>query len=194
VTASVFSFGELACVTGRFQPPHRDHLCLLRQAAAGGTQLVVALTNPYPSSRRRFVQSTHRHRADANPFSFLERVDLLRAALAADGLTAERYMIVPFDLAAPETWPHLVPLHATQFVALKAEWERAKLELLAGAGYRTRALDAEQVGSLSSSAVREALSAGARGVWTEMVPPVTVALLDEFLRRKSLGKRTREQE
>lgn len=192
MTASGFSFGEPACVTGRFQPPHRDHLGLLSHAAGQGAKLIVAVTNPYPSSRRRFAQSDHRHRANANPFSFIERVDLLRAALAAAGLPGERYLIVPFDLGAPETWPHLVPLAATQFVAIKSEWEQAKLEMLAGAGYRTTAVIGARVGSLSSSAVREAVLAGERGVWTSIVPAATIALLDELLDRTPLAERMQE--
>jgi len=81
---------QLVCVTGRFQPVHADHLRLFRAALAGGDRLVVAVTNPDPGACRAEPTSGHRHRADANPFTYFERVGLLAAALAgSDGLGPE---------------------------------------------------------------------------------------------------------
>ena len=52
---------SLACVTGRFQPVHADHLRLFRLALAASGRLVVAVTNPDPGTLRAEPASSHRH-------------------------------------------------------------------------------------------------------------------------------------
>jgi nicotinamide-nucleotide adenylyltransferase len=180
---------DLVCITGRFQPLHRDHLRLMLHAADQAERLIVAITNPYPANTRAFPESEHRHRPDANPFTFLERLDLVRAALAASDMPPPRVVVVPFDLGAPGTWPQLVPLRATQVAGVKSGWEVAKLQMLAEAGYATLAVRVEPLGALSSSAVRAAMLAGARDVWSRMVPPATVPLLEDLLLREPIARR-----
>lgn len=146
---------------------------------SGGAGLIVAITTPV-----RVADNAHRHRPDANPFSFDERRELIAAGLAEHGVTP--HAVVGFDLAAPETWARSVPLEATQLVGVKSAWERSKLRMLADAGYRTRALAA---GRLSSSLVRDALRCDARDTWTRMVPPSSIAIIERLLRSRPLAER-----
>jgi nicotinamide-nucleotide adenylyltransferase len=180
---------HLVCVTGRFQPLHRDHLRLILHAADQSERLIVAITNPYPANARAFPASGHRQRPDANPFTFRERLELVRVALAAGDERPNRFVIVPFDLDAPSSWPHLVPLHATQVAGVKSNWERSKLQKLAQAGYPTLAVRVDTVSALSSTAVRAAMLSDARDIWTQMVPSATVPVLDELLLREPIARR-----
>jgi len=174
----------LVCVTGRFQPVHDDHLRLFRTALAAGDRLVVAVTNPDPGTRRPEPESGHRHRADANPFTFYERVELLTAALAADRLQQAR--IVPFDLARPEHWSHYVPLTAVQYVGVYGPWEAEKVRRLAAGGYRVVQVPGQQRTRRTSTAIRAALRAGQD--WEPLVPPATVPALRALLaRRRAAG-------
>lgn len=61
---------DTVVVIGRFQPPHYSHLALLQHAAAhAGQQVIVG------------IGSTDQPRTPKNPFSFAERVELLKATL-----------------------------------------------------------------------------------------------------------------
>jgi nicotinamide-nucleotide adenylyltransferase len=180
-----------ACVTGRFQPLHLDHLRLITEAAGTVDRLIVGITNPRSTSARR-DHNAHRHLLGANPFDLAERRQLVEAALAASLPAGVDHAIVPFDLDAPRTWEEAAPLPCLQVVGAKSRWERSKVEMFAAAGYETRLVEEPWVGRFSGSAVRAAIAAGAREEWVGMVPAATVPLLDGFLARRPLAVRTGE--
>jgi nicotinamide mononucleotide adenylyltransferase len=171
-----------ACVTGRFQPVHEDHLRLFRMAVEGRSRLIVGITTPDPSSRRPEPESPHRHRDDANPFTYWERCELLLAALGHD----PRVLIVPFDLGRPELWEGYAPLDAVQYVGRGGPWEAEKTRRLAAGGYRVVEAEPGPGPRRSATAIRAALRAGAG--WEALVPPATVAPLRRMLaRRRAAG-------
>ena len=169
---------RLVCVTGRFQPVHADHLRLFARALSDGDRLLVAITNPDPGARRAEPASEHRHRADANPFTYFERLELLSAALADEGVAPERLRFVPFDLSRPEHWPGYVPLCAVQYVGVHGPWEQEKVRRLRAAGYAVVEVAGDGA-RRSSTTVRAALRAGTG--WEQLVPPATVPLLRAWL-------------
>jgi cytidyltransferase-like protein len=172
--------GALACVTGRFQPVHAQHLELFGIALDAADHLVVAVTNPDTAARHEEPTSAHRHRPDANPFTYFERSRLLHAALADRGW-ADRSTVVPFDLTRPACWPEYVPLRARQFVRVYGDWERDKASRLAAAGYRVTVLDGDPEAKLSAGDIRARL--GPDGGWADLVPPAVVPVLEELLTR-----------
>ncbi len=168
----------LACVTGRFQPVHAQHLELFEIALRDADRLVVAITNPDPGALREEATSAHRHRPAANPFSYYERVRMLDAALAERGLV-DRTTIVPLDLTQPEHWPGYVPLHARQLVRAYSDWERRKAGLLAAAGYTVQVIEGDPVGRMSSTGIRARIEQGSG--WEELVPAAVVPVLRTLL-------------
>jgi cytidyltransferase-like protein len=168
----------LACVTGRFQPVHRQHLELFEIALRDADHVVVAVTNPDPGARHEESTSQHRHRASANPFTYFERAWLLAVALAEHGLTG-RSTVVPFDLTRPDHWHEYVPPVARQVVRAYSDWERHKAQLLADGGYEVQLLHGDPVGQISASEIRRRFAAGE--AWEELVPTATVPLLRELL-------------
>ncbi len=167
----------LAAVTGRFQPVHHQHLELFALALAEHDHLVVAVTNPDSGARHEAATSTHRHTDAANPFTYFERVRLLRAALDGAGL-ADRASVVPFDLTRPELWPEYVPLGARHFVRAFSAWEKDKAGRLADGGYAVTVVDGDPATKLDAAAIRDRF---ADGTWEAMVLPSTVPLLRELL-------------
>jgi nicotinamide mononucleotide adenylyltransferase len=121
----------------------------------------------------------HRHRPQANPFTYFERTRLLWAALAGGGL-ADRTTIVPFDLTRPGCWPEYVPLHAQHLVRVYGSWEREKVRRLAAAGYPVTVLDGDPAAKISATDIRARLREGSTG-WAELVPEAVVAVLVELL-------------
>lgn len=168
----------LACVTGRFQPVHEQHLDLFEIALHDADHLVVAITNPDLGAHHQEASSTHRHQRSANPFTYYQRVQLLAAALADRGLTATT-TIVPFDLTKPEHWPEYVPLHAHHLVRAYSDWERHKARLLADAGYAVEVLDGNSEGRLSASDIRTRIQQGTG--WEELVPAAAAPVLRALL-------------
>ncbi|MQA14524.1 MAG: cytidyltransferase [Pseudonocardiaceae bacterium] len=175
---------SLACVTGRFQPVHRDHLALFCTALAAHDRLVIAVTNPDPGARQAEDAARHRHTDDANPFTYYERARLLLAAVAAAGL-GSRSTVVPFDLTRPQHWVHYVPAHAVHYVRTAGPWEEQKAARLADAGYRVLRLPGPAF--RSATAVRAALRAG--GGWEDGVPAGTVGVLRELLAETPMAQR-----
>lgn len=178
---------SLSCVTGRFQPPHRQHLDLLLLALRRADRLVVAVTNPDTADRARAPESGHRHLAEANPFTFYERLRLVTAALCAAGVRRERFDVVPFPLTAPALWPHYVPLAATHLVRVFSPWERAKAERLRAGGYDVVVLDGVSDQRLAGSDIRAAMVAGRP--WREHVPEPVADLVEQMLRERTLDER-----
>jgi cytidyltransferase-like protein len=182
---------HLACVTGRFQPVHQQHLELFEIALRDADHLVVAITNPDAGSRYEEPASAHRHLAESNPFTYFERARLIQAALDGRGLTA-RTTIVPFDLTRPGYWPEYVPLHARQLVRAYSSWEREKARRLAGAGYPVTVLDGDPAARISSSDIRARMQQD-RTAWSHLVPESVASMLAELVSARSRA-RSRGQE
>ena len=169
--------GSLACVTGRFQPVHGDHLRLFELALGSCDRLVIGVTNPDPGTLRVEPGSDHRHLGAANPFTFYERLELLTAALGPR--VAGQVLIVPFDLGRPEQWASYVPLRAVQYVGVYGPWEREKARRLAAGGYQVVEVAGDERTRRTSTAIRAALRTG-QG-WQALVPPTTVGPLTALL-------------
>lgn len=170
---------RLGCVTGRFQPVHRQHLELFGLALARCDHLIIAITNPDSGARHKEPTSTHRHTPDANPFTYFERALLLRAALDADGI-ADRSTIVPFDLTRREHWPEYVPLGCMHVVRAFSDWERQKADWLQEAGYQVTVLDGDPQTKLSATDIRALLAEGDER-WQDYVPAAVAPVLRELL-------------
>lgn len=154
---------RLACVTGRFQPVHHQHLELFALALADAEHLVVAVTNPDVLARQEESTSAHRHTAGANPFTYFERVRLLTMALQAESLS-DWVTVVPFDLTRPDTWADYVPLDAHHFVRAYSPWERHKADLLREHGYEVTLVEGDSEHRIASTEIRETLRSDPRDV------------------------------
>lgn len=171
---------RVACVTGRFQPVHVQHVELFLRALDEADRLIVGITNPTVSSYAHADRSLHRNRADANPFDVATRTRLIEAALADAGIL-DRTEIVPFDIFAPDTWATAVPLTVTQVVRVYSPWEQEKVERFRAAGYPVRALTGDTNTKVTASKIRASLFAGGND-WEQHV---TVSVRDML--RKLVG-------
>lgn len=158
----------LLAITGRFQPFHCDHLHLVRHGLGHAERVVIGITNPDARSLSAIPESPHRHLNGANPFSYLERLRMIQAALNAAGVSRERYDVVPFPLDAPGVWASYVPVSATQLVRVYSDWEREKTRRLRAGGYAVWVLEGDPRIRVSGSDIRAAMAAG--GCWSQWVP------------------------
>jgi cytidyltransferase-like protein len=153
-------------IHGRFQPFHNGHLEYLRGAAARCEELFVGITNPDPRRIKEEPSDPLRHLPESNPFTYVERLLMIEAVAADEGIRAH---VIPFPVNEPELWPAYVPAGVTQYLRLFSDWGGTKLERLRTAGYDVVVLDEGAEKEISGADVRAAMQEGGR--WESLVPP-----------------------
>jgi nicotinamide-nucleotide adenylyltransferase len=167
-------------IHGRFQPFHLGHLEYLRGAAERSDEVFVGITNPDPTRIRPEPSDPARHLPESNPWTYAERLLMVKAAARDLGLDLERVHVIPFPVNEPELWPAYVPDGVTQYLRLFSEWGGTKLERLQAAGYEVVILDQGAAKELSGADVRAALREG--GDWESYVPPGVAQVIRELER------------
>jgi nicotinamide-nucleotide adenylyltransferase len=162
-------------IHGRFQPFHNGHLEYLRGAARRCDEVFVGITNPDPARIRPEEADPLRHLPESNPFTYVERLLMVKAAAADAGIGAERLHVIPFPVNEPELWPAYVPDDVVQFLRLFSDWGGTKLERLREAGYEVVVLDEGAAKEISGADVRAALRDD--GDWECLVPPGVARVL-----------------
>jgi cytidyltransferase-like protein len=167
-------------IHGRFQPFHLGHLEYLKGAAARSEELFVGITNPDRERIKPEAADPRRHLPESNPYTYVERLLMVKAAAGDAGIEAERVHVIPFPVNEPELWPAYVPERVVQYIRLFSDWGGTKVDRLRAAGYEVVVLDEGAEKEISGADVREALRTG--GDWETMVPPGVAALLRRFER------------
>jgi nicotinamide-nucleotide adenylyltransferase len=162
-------------VHGRFQPFHNGHLEYLKGAAARCEEIFVGITNPDPERVRPEAADPLRHLPESNPFTYVERLLMVKAAAGDAGIDLARLHVIPFPVNEPELWHAYVPDDVVQFIRLFSDWGGTKLDRLREAGYEVVVLDEGAEKEISGADVREALREG--GDWEHLVPKGVAAVL-----------------
>ena len=155
-------------IHGRFQPFHNGHLEYLRGAVERSDEVFVGITNPDPARIKPEAADPLRHLPESNPYSYVERLLMVKAAAADVGIDAGRLHVIPFPVNEPELWDAYVPRDVVQFIRLFSDWGRTKVERLREAGYEVVVLDEGSEKELSGADVRAAIREG--GDWERLVP------------------------
>jgi cytidyltransferase-like protein len=153
-------------IHGRFQPFHLGHLEYLQGAAAQSDEVWVGITNPDPARVKEEPSDPLRHLPESNPFTYAERLLMVKAAAADVGIDVH---VIPFPVNEPELWDAYVPRDVTQYIRLFSDWGGTKLDRLRAAGYEVVVLDEGAEKEISGADVRAALRDG--GDWRALVPP-----------------------
>lgn len=165
-------------IHGRFQPFHNGHLEYLRGAAEHSDEVWIGITNPDPTRIKPEATDPLRHLPESNPFSYAERLLMVKAAAADLGIAPAAVHVIPFPVNEPELWPAYVPTGVTQYLRLFSDWGGTKLERLREAGYEVVILDEGAEKQISGADVRAALREG--GNWEALVPAGVAHALREF--------------
>jgi len=156
-------------IHGRFQPFHNGHLEYLRGAAERSDELFVGITNPDRLRIRPEASDPLRHLPESNPWTYVERLLMVKAVAGDLGLDPARVHVIPFPVNEPELWAAYVPDGVTQYIRLFSHWGGTKLDRLREAEYEVVVLDEGVEKQVSGADVREALRGG--GDWEALVPP-----------------------
>jgi nicotinamide mononucleotide adenylyltransferase len=156
-------------IHGRFQPFHNGHLEYLAGAAERSHEVFVGITNPDPARIKPEPSDPLRHLPESNPWSYAERLLMVKASAADLGLDLARVHVIPFPVNEPELWAAYVPEGVTQYIRLFSDWGGTKLDRLRAGGYEVVVLDEGAAKGVSGADVRGALRDG--GDWQSLVPP-----------------------
>jgi nicotinamide-nucleotide adenylyltransferase len=156
-------------IHGRFQPFHNGHLEYLRGAAQRSDEVFVGITNPDPGRIRFEPSDPERHLPESNPYSYVERLLMVKAAAFDLELDPGCVHVIPFPVNEPELWPAYLPEGVTQYLRLFSEWGGTKFERLREAGFEVVVLDEGAEKEISGADVRAALRSGED--WEALVPP-----------------------
>jgi cytidyltransferase-like protein len=167
-------------IHGRFQPFHLGHLDYLRGAAERSDEVFVGITNPDPSRIRPEPSDPLRHLPESNPWTYVERLLMVKAAAADLELDPACVHVVPFPVNEPELWRAYVPDGVTQYLRLFSDWGGTKLERLREAGYAVVVLDEGARKEISGADVRAALREV--GDWESLLPPGVARVIREVER------------
>ena len=167
-------------IHGRFQPFHNGHLEYLKGAAGRCDEVFVGITNPDPSRIRPEASDPLRHLPESNPYSYVARLMMVKAAASEAGLDLARVHVIPFPVNEPELWPAYVPDDVVQFIRLFSDWGGTKLDRLREAGYDVVILDEGAEKEISGVEVRAAIRDG--GDWQRLVPPGVARVLERLER------------
>jgi nicotinamide mononucleotide adenylyltransferase len=171
---------EMGVIHGRFQVFHNDHLKYLMAGKSRCAHLVVGITNPDPTLTKEDSADPRRSDSLANPLTYFERYQMIRAVLVEAGLAYEEFSIVPFPVNFPELYKFYVPLSAIFYLTIYDSWGRRKFEQFQSAGLKTEILwqkpPVEK--GLRGSEIRRLIAKG--GVWNQMVPPATATLIQKW--------------
>jgi nicotinamide-nucleotide adenylyltransferase len=155
-------------IHGRFQPFHNGHLEYLRGAAERSDEIFVGITNPDPARIKPEPSDPLRHLPESNPYSYAERLLMVKAAAGDLGLDPVHVHVIPFPVNEPALWPAYVPAGVTQYLRLFSEWGGTKLERMREAGYEIVVLDEGVEKEISGADVRAAIREGRD--WQSLVP------------------------
>ena len=173
------------CVSGRFQPLHKDHLGLFAEVLNRHEYLIVAITNPDADTRSEHLSNPDRHQPSSNPFTYIERLHFVNAALSE--YPRSRFDIVPFPIHSASAVTSYVPTDVTQYVRAYSDWERAKTRILESYGYRVMGIGASSTQPIRASEIRRAIRE--RQPWAHLVPSAVEPLIEDALLFRGLGER-----
>ena len=167
------------CVHGRFQPFHYGHLEYVLRARQRCERLIVGITAADPTTTRKEAASPHRHEPASNPFTYFERLQMIRDTLLAEGLDARDFALVPFPVHEPGLIGYYVPEGTVHFVRVYSRWEREKVRRLRDEGFPVEVLNPGEEKEVSGTEVRRLMREGLP--WEHLVPSGTAKIVHRLL-------------
>jgi len=171
---------ETGVVHGRFQIVHNDHMKYILAAKERCKYLIVGITNPDPTLTKRDEADPARSAPEANPLTYLERQEMLRAAMLEAGLRPDDFAIVPFPINFPEPYDYYGPLDAVFYLTIYDRWGERKLEMFRRLDLETDVMWRRPVAEkgITSTEVRRLIAAGEP--WEQLVPSCVAPILKQL--------------
>ena len=129
---------KVGVIHGRFQGLHYGHMEYLLEGKKRCEFLFIGITNPDPGLTYENSADLNRSKPEENPFTYFERMIMLRDAMIEAGIDRNEFEIVPFPINLPELIKFYVPLDALFFITIYDDWGKYKLETIKALGVKTQ--------------------------------------------------------
>lgn len=163
---------KIGVIHGRFQGFHNGHLEYLLAGKSRCEHLVIGITNFLRTAKSERINSLDNHRltAQANPFTYFERMEMIRLALLENNVKESEFSIVPFSIEQPELIFNFTPKNAVYYMTIYDDWGREKLRILKELDLKVEVMweRTESQKPVSGTLVRERIRSG--GNWEQFVP------------------------
>lgn len=161
---------EKGVANARFQVLHLKHMEYLLAAKMRCRKLYIGISNPDLFYIRESVNDEKRSTPEANPFTYLERYEMVKGAMEEFGVPLSEYEVVPFPVSRPEILTQYVPKDGTFYLGICDAWDEEKKKILESLGLKTEVLwrrDREQSG-VTGAWIRSCILTGQE--WEHLVP------------------------
>jgi len=128
------SNNTVGVIHGRFQIVHLGHMEYLLAGKSRCQFLYVGIANPDPSLTTETKANPSRSLSTSNPFTYYERLVMIRESLLEAGVKRNEFEIVPFPINYPHLLKYYAPLNARFFMTIYDEWGREKMKMLKSLG------------------------------------------------------------
>lgn len=170
-----------ACIHGRFQPFHNDHLSYFLQAFKKYHFLYIGITKPDIGkiSETDFLEKKYRDDPSNNIFTYSERCKIIEVALLANGISKDRFSFLKFDIDNIESIDLDKSIVCVSNIV--EQWNEHKIEKLKNEGYSVDILYRDILeDKLSSTRIRELIRLR-NSEWKNLVPKSTVSIIEKLI-------------
>lgn len=160
---------------GRFQPFHKGHLnavtlCLERcETLYIGIRIFETMTN--------FDLTQIKKSSEENPFTFEERMRMIKESLIDAKIDLKRVNIIPFPLENPEKWYEFIPKDTVHFRIGVSDWDEERIRTFERSGLNIMTLPIYEK-NITAEEIRKRIVQNRN--WKDSVPAGTAKVIEEI--------------
>lgn len=173
-----------ACIHGRFQPFHLEHLNYFLLAFEKYKFLYIGITQPdiKKLTTTDYYNKNYRSNAVNNIFTYEERCEIIKYALVEAGILATRFSFLPFHIDQVESLT--LPKNIICVSNIVELWNEHKVEKLRKAGYKVDILYKNILSNkMSSTYIRELISKKDDS-WKMYVPSASIKVIEDIINNR----------
>ncbi len=161
---------SIAIIHGRFQPPHNGHLKYILTALEKAEHIFIGICTPEICSTEESAKSGYPCTKEHNPFTYLERIQMIHDMLKNAGASHYDYSFVPFP-SNYENIHTIIPKATVFLMSVTSPHDEKKVEHIKSLGYKVEQIIEipEMQERESGRKIRES-RLKKDDVWKKMVP------------------------
>lgn len=160
---------------GRFQPFHKGHLNAVIMCLERCETLYIGIRTF--ETIMSFDISQLKKSSEENPFTFEERMRMIKESLIDVGVDLRRVNIVPFPLENPEKWYEYIPKDTVHFRIGVLDWNEEKIREFEKSGVKIETLPIYEKNIIAEE-IRKRMVENKN--WKELVPTGTARVIEEI--------------
>jgi len=160
---------------GRFQPFHKGHLNAVKMCLERCENLYIGIRSF--GTMINFEMSSFKKSVEENPFTFGERLLMIKESLIEDEIDMKRVSIIPFPLENPDKWYEYIPKDTVHFRIGVSDWDEEKIKAFERSGLKIETLPIYEK-NITAEEIRRRMVTNRN--WRELVTPATARVIEEI--------------